>query len=173
MLANYLFRHWSVRTSYMQLWHNKNKTRTYNPGGLGRRGFALHYGRHVIVHCCRADRQLVFLSLRLLFFPLYRTLGLRHNALGPHADRQTFLQPTLLAFPPHIHVHLTRMTKLANVYCIFCHTPPEESWKDRNMFLDYATTIKGKVFFVIYADQIRMTKIMSRIRDIVSTDKIM
>lgn len=71
--------------------------------------------------------HLVLLLLGLLLLPLDGALVLGHDALRPHPDGQALLEPTLLALPPHVHVHLAGMPKLTAVDRILGDAPPEET----------------------------------------------
>lgn len=44
----------------------------------------------------------------------------------PHADGEAFFQPTLLAFPPHVHVDFAVVAVLALVHGVLGDAPPEE-----------------------------------------------
>jgi hypothetical protein len=46
--------------------------------------------------------------------------------LGPHAYAEALLEPTLLAFPSHVHINLAVVTIFALVYCILRYASPEK-----------------------------------------------
>lgn len=73
--------------------------------------------------------HLVLLLLGLLLLPLDRALVLGHHALRPHPDGETLLEAALLALPPHVHVHLARVPKLAAVHRILGYAAPKETYK--------------------------------------------
>ena len=46
---------------------------------------------------------------------------------GSHSDGETFLQTTLLAFSPHIHIDLAVLAIFTHVHNVLSHAPPEET----------------------------------------------
>lgn len=57
-----------------------------------------------------------------------RTVGSCILTFRPHSNAQTFLQPTLLTFPPHVHIDFTVRPVFTLVHSILRDTPPEESF---------------------------------------------
>lgn len=60
--------------------------------------------------------------------PAYSDEWLFHKlTFSQHAHLLALPQPTLLAFPAHVHVHFTGPTTLAFVHSVFCNAPPKET----------------------------------------------
>lgn len=48
--------------------------------------------------------------------------------LSQHPHSTALPQPTVLALPPHVHVHLTAAPTLTVIHSFFSHTTPEETY---------------------------------------------
>nr|CAD7453828.1 unnamed protein product [Timema tahoe] len=57
--------------------------------------------------------------------------------LGPHADAEALLEPTLLTFPPHVHVNLTVVTILALVHRVLRYAAPEETYNNPQFTVEF------------------------------------
>lgn len=88
------------------------------------------------------------------FRPPRRTDSCWFHALtfGQHAHLLALPQPTLLAFPAHVHVHFTVPATLAFVHSILRDAPPEETCtgrKKKRFSQDHKLTLYERLLYYL------------------------